>query len=100
MEGDACEPYLGCRLVVTIRSPPATVRHPGGNPLTNLKSISHRCLPILVAFVWKWTEETIDLPLGCLQGGAVYERNRDPSRTTTVLVCDHAGRVINTFSLR
>ena len=25
--------------------------HPGGNPGANLKSISHRCLPILVAFV-------------------------------------------------
>ena len=27
------------------------------------------------------------------------ERNRDPGRTTTVLVCDHAGLVINIFSL-
>ena len=45
------------------------VRHPGGNPGTNLKSISHRCHPILVAFVWEVTKETIDLPLGCLQGG-------------------------------
>ena len=36
----------------------------------NLKSISHRCHPILVAFAWELTEETIDLPLGCLQGGA------------------------------
>ena len=35
----------------------------------NLKSISHRCHPILVAFVWKLTKETIVLPLGCLQGG-------------------------------
>ena len=25
--------------------------HPGGNPGANLKSISHRCHPILVAFV-------------------------------------------------
>jgi len=37
--------------------------------VANLKSISHRCHPILVAFVWELTEETIDLPLGCLQGG-------------------------------
>jgi len=43
--------------------------HPGGNPGANLKSISHRCHPILVAFVWELTKETIDLPLGCLQGG-------------------------------
>ena len=29
----------------------------------------NRCHPILVAFVWELTKETIDLPLGCLQGG-------------------------------
>jgi len=45
------------------------VPHPGGNPEANLKSISHRCHPILVACVWELTEETIHLPLGCLQGG-------------------------------
>ena len=43
--------------------------HPGGNPEANLKSVSHRCHPILVAFVWELTKETIELPLGCLQGG-------------------------------
>ena len=43
--------------------------HPGGNPGANLKSISHRCHPILVAFVWELTQETINLLLGCLQGG-------------------------------
>jgi len=37
----------------------------------NLKSISHRCHPILVAFVLELTKETIDLPLGCLQGGVL-----------------------------
>ena len=31
--------------------------------------ISHRCYLILVAFVWELTQETIYLPLGCLQGG-------------------------------
>jgi len=41
----------------------------GGNPGANLKSISHRCHPILVAIVWELNQETIDLPLGCLQGG-------------------------------
>ena len=35
----------------------------------NLKSISHRCHLILVSFVWELTQETINLPLGCLQGG-------------------------------
>ena len=29
----------------------AEIHHPGGNPGANLKSISHRCHPILVAFV-------------------------------------------------
>ena len=49
--------------------------HPGGNPGANLKSISHICHPILVAFVWELTKETSHLPLGCLQGGA------DPAST-------------------
>jgi len=43
----------------------ASLLHPGGNPGANLKSISHRCHPILVAFLWELTKETIDLPLGC-----------------------------------
>ena len=29
--------------------------HHGGNPGTNLKSICHRCRPILVASVWEVT---------------------------------------------
>ena len=36
---------------------------------TNLVSISHRCHLFVVAFVWELTKETIELPLGCLQGG-------------------------------
>jgi len=40
-----------------------------GNPGANLKSISHKCYLLEVAFVWELTKETIDLPLGCLQGG-------------------------------
>jgi len=48
--------------------------HPGGNPGANLKSISHRCHPMMVACVWELTEETIDLPLGCLQGGLLITR--------------------------
>ena len=43
--------------------------HPGGNPGANLKSITHRCYLILVAFVWELTKETIYLPLGYLKGG-------------------------------
>ena len=38
---------------------------PGGNPGANVKSISHICHPILVAFVWVMTKETTNLPLGC-----------------------------------
>ena len=42
--------------------------HPGGDPGANLKSISHRCHPILVAFIWELTKENLDLPLGRLHG--------------------------------
>ena len=59
----------------------STCTHPGGNPEANIKSISHRCHPILVAFVWELTKETIDLPLGCLQGGTPY-RTEPCSRRT------------------
>ena len=38
------------------------VGHPGGNPGENLKPISKRCHPILVAFVWELTEDIINLP--------------------------------------
>jgi len=50
-----------------------TVPHPGGNPGANLKSISHRYYLFEVAFVWELTKETIELPLGCLQGGRVRD---------------------------
>ena len=60
--------------------------HPGGNPGTNLKPISHRCHPILVAFVWELTQETVNLPLGCLQGG----RGRGPA----LLRHERAGAVL------
>ena len=42
---------------------------PGGDPGAHIKSVSHRCHPILVVFEWELTEETINSPLGCLQGG-------------------------------
>ena len=44
---------------------------PGCNPGANLKSISHTCHPILWAFVWELTKQSINLPLGCLQGGYI-----------------------------
>ena len=34
----------------------------------NLKSVSLKCHLFEVAFVWELIEETIHLPLGCLQG--------------------------------
>jgi len=37
--------------------------------VANLKSISHKCYLVKVAFVWELTKETIGLPLGCIQGG-------------------------------
>jgi len=43
------------------------VSDPAGNPGANLKSISHRCYLREVAFEWDLTQETIFLPLGCLQ---------------------------------
>ena len=46
--------------------------HPGVELRANLESISHRCHPILVAFVWELTKETISLPLGCFQGGSLH----------------------------
>ena len=33
--------------------------NPGGDPGANLKSISHRCYPILVAFAWESTKKSI-----------------------------------------
>ena len=38
--------------------------HPGGNPGANLKSISHRCHSILVAFVWELYRFAPGLPPG------------------------------------
>ena len=85
------------------------VNHPGGNPGANLKSISHRCHPILVAFVWELTRETIHLPLGCLQGGrtesvrwklgwpSCWSRGARPRISTTV---SHSpGKLVVTFLL-
>ena len=45
--------------------------HPGGNPGANLMPFSHKCHPIPAACVWDLIEETINLPLGCLQGDRV-----------------------------
>ena len=54
--------------------------HPGVELRANFKSISHRCHPVLVAFVWGLTKETILLPLGCLQGGFAARHGRSKLR--------------------
>ena len=48
--------------------PRRETHHPGGNPGVNRESISHRRHPILVAFLWDLTKETINLPLGSPRG--------------------------------
>jgi hypothetical protein len=42
---------------------------PGVELRAKLQPISHRCHLYEVAFVYELTEETIHLPLSCLQGG-------------------------------
>ena len=61
-------------LCLSLPNYPQIDTHPGGNPGENPKSISHRCHPILVAFVLELTEETIYLPRGCLQGGSACHK--------------------------
>ena len=45
--------------------------------------LPHKCHPILVAFAWELTNETIYLPLGCLQGG---EESHYALRPTTSII--------------
>jgi len=47
----------------------ASVTHPGVESRANRRSISHRYHLFEVALVWDLTQEIINLPLGCLQGG-------------------------------
>jgi len=49
----------------------ASPRHFAVELRANIKSISHRYHLFEVAFVRELTTETINLPLGCLQGGVV-----------------------------
>ena len=49
------------------------------------QSISYKSHPILLAFVRELTEETINLPLGCLQGGdPKLETSTTSNNTPTV----------------
>ena len=38
----------------------------------------HRCHPIIFEFVWELTKETINLPLGCRQGGLAHSLSPRP----------------------
>ena len=53
---------------------PLLANQPGVELRANLKSISHRCHLVEVAFVGELTKETIHLPLVCLQGGTVVKK--------------------------
>ena len=76
------EPEIRARLRITTHLCTAIVLHPEGNPRANLGSISHRCHPILVAFLWEMTKETINLPLGRLQGGRLGPASSCRSRAS------------------
>ena len=78
------QPFVRCRMPARTTDAPAIEgtdaacppTHPGCNPWANLKSIPRRCHPILVAFVWELTKETIYLPMGFLQGGSGEREDR------------------------
>ena len=63
---------LARKLVSGMPAGSAVRGHSGGNRGGNLRSIAHRCHLIRVASVWALTKETIDMPLGCLQGGLSF----------------------------
>ena len=52
--------------------------HPGAKVRANIKSISNRCNLFEVAFVWKLTKASIQLPLCCLQGGSEARHASSP----------------------
>ena len=57
--------------------------NPGGDPGANLKSISHRCYPILVAFAWESTKKfylpLCFFPAWCVHRHCCTGRNRHRS---------------------
>ena len=56
---------------------PATLEVNQGQILSQSTTDATQCHPILVAFVWELTKETINLPQGCLQGGAGAGERQD-----------------------
>ena len=78
-------PEIKCNVYQNIQMDAASkasvaAHHPGVELRANLKSISPRCHPFEVAFVWDLTKETIHLPLGCLPGGWLSQRPTAPER--------------------
>ena len=61
--------------------------HTGDKPEANLKSISHSCHPIMVAFVWELTEETIHLPLACLQAARTIPKKHEHTKRQPSDLC-------------
>ena len=71
-----------------VAHPPTHPIHPRGNPGSNPKSISHGCHLREVTFVHELTNETIHLPLGCLQDGAPAQ-----SEAILTMAVKHAAQV-------
>ena len=61
-------PLRGETLNPNLQIPPMSSEY-RGNPRANLRSTSYRYSLREVAFEWELTNETIYLPLDCLQGG-------------------------------
>ena len=74
--------------------------HPGGNPGANLKSISHGRYLCEVVFVWELTEETINFPLCCLQGGGqdAEENKKNARRSECVFGCIYELKLTSTYA--
>ena len=65
---------IAATVTPALARPIPVVSHPGVELRANLESISHRCHLEEVESVWESTEDTIYLPLGCLQGGLCLTR--------------------------
>jgi len=75
--------------------------HPGGNPGANRKSLSHGCYLREVAFEWELTNETIYLPLGCLQHGADGPNRAQDRRVSAISFrFNNESRICHKFSVQ
>ena len=69
--GEGLQKFQKDMLVLAFSAHP--LPHPGVELRANFKPISHRCHLFEAAFVWELIKETIDLFLGCLQGGVGHD---------------------------